>query len=107
MGAALSPPDFDRRTAPMHVSAPVYCEPKLQEPRQHPPPYKNIWFYMLNRCCQKLAFILGFWIHFCHGATFVSVWLPDPHLYSNSLHSLGAPFFARFGAQPAVLQNLC
>ena len=48
MGAALFPshPDFDRRTAPMHVSAPVYCEPKLQEPRQHPPPYKNIWFYM-------------------------------------------------------------
>ena len=30
----------------MHVSAPVYCEPKLQEPRQHPPPYKNIWFDM-------------------------------------------------------------
>ena len=47
MGAVLSPPlIFDRRAAPMHVSAPVYCEPKLQEPRQHPPPYKNIWFYM-------------------------------------------------------------
>ena len=57
---------------------------------------------MLNRFCQKLGFRLGFWIHFCHGATFVSVWLTDPHLYSNSLHSLGAPFCAQSGAQPAV-----
>ena len=32
----------------------------------------------------QLSFRLGFWIHSCHGATFVSVWLPDPHLYSNS-----------------------
>ena len=63
--------------------------------------------HMLNRFCQKLAFRHMFWIHFCHGATFVFVWLPDPHLYSNSLHSLGAPFFTQFGAQPAILQNLC
>ena len=30
----------------MHVSVPVYCEPKLQEPRQHPPPYNNIGYHI-------------------------------------------------------------
>ena len=53
-----------------------------------------------------MVFRVGFWIHLCHWATFVSVWLPDSRLYSNSLHSLGIPFCAQFGAQPAVQQHL-
>ena len=47
LGAVLSSPlIFDRRAAPMHVPLAVYCASKLQEPCQHPPPYKKMWFHM-------------------------------------------------------------